>query len=215
MKKIKVDKNWIICGIFVILFIIWSILVLNSNLIALDYHVFDALHKTILNEILTSILKIITYMGSASILLLITIISLIFFKDKFIGISIGMNGFLIYLLNLLLKNIFAIPRPDIITLIEENGYSYPSGHAMASFAFYGFIIYMLNKNLKTSIFKKLIIISLVLLILFIGFSRIYLGVHHFSDIIGGYLISAAYLIIFIKLIAKLGRKRKNEVQKGN
>ncbi len=215
MKKIKVDINWIICGILIISFIIWSILVLNGNLLDLDYSIFDILHTTILNDFLTSLLKILTHMGSATTLLIITIVSFIIFKDKFIGISMGINGFLIYLLNLLLKNIFVIPRPDITTLIEENGYSYPSGHAMASLAFYGFLIYLLNKKMKPSILKKVLIIFLILLILSIGFSRIYLGVHHFSDIIGGYLISAAYLIIFIKLMRKLGRKRKNEVQKRN
>ena len=215
MKKIKVDINWIICGILIISFIIWSILVLNGNLLDLDYSIFDILHTTILNDFLTSLLKILTHIGSATTLLIITIVSFIIFKDKFIGISMGINGFLIYLLNLLLKNIFVIPRPDIITLIEENGYSYPSGHAMASLAFYGFLIYLLNKKMKPSILKKVLIIFLILLILSIGFSRIYLGVHYFSDIIGGYLISAAYLIIFIKLMRKLGRKRKNEVQKRN
>ena len=215
MKKIKIDKNWIICGILIISFIIWSMLVVNGNLLDLDYSIFNILHTTILNNFLTNILKTLTYMGSASILLIITFISLILFKDRFIGISLGLNGFLIYLLNLLLKNIFIIPRPDIISLIEEKGFSYPSGHAMASLAFYGFIIYLLNKKMKPSLLKKVLIIILTLLILLIGFSRIYLGVHHFSDIIGGYLISLAYLIIFIKLMKKLGRKRKNEVHKGN
>lgn len=215
MKKIKIDKNWIICGILIISFIIWSMLVVNGNLLDLDYSIFNILHTTILNNFLTNILKIFTFMGSASILLIITLISLILFKDRFIGISLGLNGFLIYLLNLLLKNIFVIPRPDIISLIEEKGFSYPSGHAMASLAFYGFIIYLLNKKMKPSLLKKVLIIILTLLILLIGFSRVYLGVHHLSDIIGGYLISLAYLIIFIKLMKKLGRKRKNEVQKGN
>ena len=208
MKKIKIDKNWIICGILIISFIIWSMLVVNGNLLDLDYSIFNILHTTILNNFLTNILKTLTYMGSASILLIITFISLILFKDRFIGISLG-------LLNLLLKNIFIIPRPDIISLIEEKGFSYPSGHAMASLAFYGFIIYLLNKKMKPSLLKKALIILFILLILLIGFSRIYLGVHHFSDIIVGYLISLAYLVIFIKLMKKLGRKRKNEVQKGN
>ena len=106
MKKIKVDINWIICGILIISFIIWSILVLNGNLLDLDYSIFDILHTTILNDFLTSLLKILTHIGSATTLLIITIVSFIIFKDKFIGISMGINGFLIYLLNLLLKNIF-------------------------------------------------------------------------------------------------------------
>ncbi len=108
-----------------------------------------------------------------------------------------------------------ISRPDTITLIDESGYSFPSGHAMISFAFYGYLIYLIDKNMKPSILKKVIIIFLILLILFIGFSRIYLGVHHFSDIIGGYIISFAYLILYIKLVKRMGMENLYEVQKRN
>ena len=77
---------------------------------------------------------------------------------------------------------------------------------MVSLAFYGFAIYLINMKMKASIMKKLIMGLLVLFIILVGFSRIYLGVHHFSDIIGGYIISLAYLILYIKLDRKLGVK---------
>ena len=99
-----------------------------------------------------------------------------------------------------------IPRPDTITLIEEYGFSYPSGHAMVSLAVYGFAIYLISRKMKASMMKKIVIGLLVLFIILVGFSRIYLGVHHFSDIIGGYIISLAYLILYIKLDRKLGVK---------
>ena len=140
---------------------------------------------------------------------------LCFFKNKFIGIRLGINLFLVSMLNLLLKNIFLIPRPDTLTLISENGFSYPSGHAMTSLAFYGFLIYLVYQKMKPSILKKMIILLFILLIFLIGFSRIYLGVHHFSDILGGYLISLAYFILFIKLSQKLGMEKVYEIQKRN
>ena len=193
MKKIKIDFSFIWSGIFIILFMIWTIFVLKGTFLTFDYQVFAFVHHYLLSDILTFFLKMITYMG----------------------ISLGFNLFLVSMLNLILKNIFLIPRPDTLTLILEKGFSYPSGHAMASLAFYGFLIYLVYKKMKTSAWKKVLILLLILLILLIGFSRIYLGVHHFSDIIGGYLISLAYFILFIKLIQKLGMEKVYEVQKRN
>ena len=205
MKKLKIDSSLKIFIILVIIFILWSILVLRGNLRSLDDQVFSLIHH-IHYGYLTSFFKVITYLGSAVVLGGIVLFVLIFAHNKFIGISMGINLFLVSMLNLLLKNIFLIPRPDTITLIEEHGFSYPSGHAMVSLAFYGFAIYLINMKMKASIMKKLIMGLLVLFIILVGFSRIYLGVHHFSDIIGGYIISLAYLILYIKLDRKLGVK---------
>ena len=215
MKKIKFDFSWILLVVFIIFFIIWSILVLQGRFISFDYQIFDEIHHYLINPFLISFFKIITQMGSAIVLIGIVLISLLFIKNKYVGISMGINLFLVSLFNLLLKNIFMISRPDTITLIDESGYIFPSGHAMISFAFYGYLIYLIDKNMKPSILKKVIIIFLILLILFIGFSRIYLGVHHFSDIIGGYIISFAYLILYIKLVKRMGMENLYEVQKGN
>ena len=73
---------------------------------------------------------------------------------------------------------------------------------MISMAFYGFLIYLIYKNIKNKYLKTTLIIILSLLIIAIGISRIYLGVHYVSDVIGGFLISISYLIVYIKLIKK-------------
>ena len=73
---------------------------------------------------------------------------------------------------------------------------------MISMAFYGFLIYLIYKNIKNKYLKTTLIIILSLLIIAIGISRIYLGVHYLSDVIGGFLISIFYLIVYIKLIKK-------------
>lgn len=215
MKKIKIDFSFIWSSIFIILFMIWTIFVLKGTFLTFDYQIFAFIHHYLLSDILTFFLKMITYMGSAWFLGIITLMILCFFKNKFIGIRLGINLFLVSMLNLLLKNIFLIPRPDTLTLISENGFSYPSGHAMTSLAFYGFLIYLVYQKMKPSILKKMIILLFILLIFLIGFSRIYLGVHHFSDILGGYLISLAYFILFIKLSQKLGMEKVYEIQKRN
>ena len=190
-------------GVFV-LFVLWSILVLNGIFKTFDYQVFDFIRHYLMNDCLSVCFKIITFFGSATFLISSVFLILIFFKNKWVGVVLGFNSFLAALLNLILKNIFVVLRPDISALIEETGYSYPSGHAMASFAFYGLIIYLVCKKMRTCIWKKVLIIVLGLLIVLIGFSRIYLGVHHFSDIIGAYFISFSYLLFYIQFIKKMG-----------
>ena len=91
-------------------------------------------------------------------------------------------------------------RPLDINLIEETGYSFPSGHTLTAMAFYGFIIYLIyvSKICKRS---KIIFITLLsLLILVVGVSRVYLGVHYFTDILGGFTFSLSFLIIYTHLI---------------
>ena len=108
----------------------------------------------------------------------------------------------------ILKPIFGRIRPVDINLIEETSYSFPSGHSLTAMAFYGFIIYLIYKsNLK---YKKLLITLLSILILLIGLSRVYLGVHFITDVLGGFTFSIFYLILFIELTKKHIKTNKND-----
>lgn len=133
-------------------------------------------------------------------LVIITFILIIAIKNKKIKIAIALNIIIEPILNTTLKNIFARPRPMGYRLIEETGYSFPSGHSMASMAFYGLLIYLIYKNVKNKYLKWTLILVLSVLIILIGFSRIYLGVHYTSDVLGGFLISLSYLIIYTSCI---------------
>ncbi len=147
---------------------------------------------------ITNLVKYYTFFGSATFLIVITVISWLLFKNKYYSKIITINLILSFLTNQVLKFIIARDRPYFIHLVKENGFSFPSGHAMVSFCFYGLIIYLLHKsNLK---YKNIIIILLILLIFVIGATRIYLGVHYFSDIIGAYLAGLIYLLVFTNYI---------------
>ena len=105
-------------------------------------------------------------------------------------------------LNLGLKDVFMRVRPTEVTqLVRETSFSFPSGHAMAAMSFYGFVIYLLWRSERTARFKRPLAVMLDVLIILIGFSRIYLGVHYFSDVLAGYAIGAAYLIIFSSFVS--------------
>ena len=85
-------------------------------------------------------------------------------------------------------------------LVDTVGYSYPSGHTMVSICFFGFITYLLCKKEKSNVKKFFICLLYLLAIFFIGFSRIYLGAHYFSDVIAGGLLSIIYLCLFIRFL---------------
>lgn len=101
-------------------------------------------------------------------------------------------------LNRIVKYIFQRPRPgNVEHLITQGGYSFPSGHAMGSLIAYGAIIFLVIRLSKNRLLKWTVFIVLSLLIGFIGASRVYVGVHYPSDIIGGYSLGAAWLAFSI------------------
>ncbi len=196
MKK---HLKWIICILSLILFIILSVLVLTKNDIYLDSIIYDFISKYIKND-LTTIMKYLTYIGSAVVVISITLFTFLFFKNKKYSLYMALNLILITILQLILKNIFSRNRPLDINLISETGYSFPSGHSLTAFAFYGFIIYLIyTSKIKN---KTIYIILFSILIFITGLSRIYLGVHYFTDVIGSFSFSLFYLIIYINIVKK-------------
>lgn len=114
-----------------------------------------------------------------------------------------LNMMLSVLLNLTLKSFFARYRPTEVTLmVVEAGYSFPSGHTMAAACFFGFLILLTQRCGLSKAIKWLLSALLALVILLVGASRIYLGAHFFSDVMGGLLCSAAYLCIFSAFIER-------------
>ncbi len=186
-------KKRIVCIISFILFLVTVILITNDNKYFDNYIINLFKYKS---DILTNIMKIITFLGSALSIILLTVLLIIVVKGKRNKILILINVIVTTLLNQLLKNVFQRGRP-IDSIIEESGYSFPSGHSMVSMAFYGFLIYLVYKsNIKH---KGLIVGLLSVLIVLIGISRIYLGVHYPTDVIGGFTLSLSYLLLFIDI----------------
>ena len=156
----------------------------------------------LISDFATPIAKFITNFGGAIFLIILTILLLVVLKNKKVGLSICTNLVVVTILNQLLKRLLQRPRPTEFRIIEETGYSFPSGHSMVSMAFYGYLIYLIYRFVKNKYLKWISIVLLSLLICLIGISRIYLGVHYTSDVLGGFLISISYLVIYISAFNK-------------
>jgi undecaprenyl-diphosphatase len=113
------------------------------------------------------------------------------------------------------KVVFHRARPDVAIYVE-NSFSFPSGHATIAIAFYGFLAYCLIRNSQKWKYKINVFFASFITILLIGFSRLYLGVHYVSDVWGGYLAGAIWLIMAISLSEYLlSKKQKKEIVPSN
>lgn len=187
----------VIIILILILFSVWSFNMLKGNLKVIDDKVYNFLK---FKDFYTLTLKILTTLASVKYFVGLAFLLLIFLSDKkLLGMIII---FLVFdsLLIESLKRIFKRERPNIKKLVKEKGYSYPSGHSVSATAFYGFLIYLTSFSSLNIEIKIILIILLLILIFAIAFSRIYLGVHYFSDVVGGFLLGSLYVSLYVYLL---------------
>ncbi len=118
--------------------------------------------------------------------------------------------------NLILKALYDRARPTVFQMIEASGLSFPSGHAMFNLSFYGLLIYIVQKEVGNKFIRHGLSIVLFLLIISIGVSRVYLGVHYASDVLAGFSAGFLWLVIALYVtgnIEKRVKKRQQELAK--
>jgi len=151
---------------------------------------------------LTSIERSITFFGSPGFLwtasiIIAAILSFVGSRRRLYTFASIMGGG--GLLMSILKDIFKRTRPtEFIPLITEHGYSFPSGHSMGSMLFFGGLAYVLFFTVpRRWLWRTLAILFCLTLVLLIGSSRIYLGVHYFSDVIAGFVAGLGWIGICV------------------
>ncbi len=199
----KVIKN----SIFLILFLVTMIMLLLNKVSFLDDYIYKIIYG-LRNNIWDFIFINITKMGNTTIVLLVIIVVLLKMNHKNQEI-LSFTAIITVLSNQIIKNIIKRPRPNHIRLIKQGGYSFPSGHAMISIAVYGFLLYYIQTNCKNKKQKVLLSVLLTILILMIGCSRVYVGVHYPTDIIGGYCLSI-YILKMVIYFCQKYRGNSNE-----
>lgn len=115
----------------------------------------------------------------------------------------------VYLFVMLIKEVIQRHRPDEIYMrVYKSSFSFPSGHSSVSMFFYLTLIYLINSSVKNKQAKIFIDALLLLWIFAVGFSRIWLGVHYPSDVLGGYLVGIFAFLLFYLLFQQLQKYKK-------
>jgi undecaprenyl-diphosphatase len=195
---------------FAILFALVSLLVGEHKLAQFDDSII-AFFRGWESTSMTSVMKFFTLIGSGTVVPILSVVVMVFLYKVlhhraelilFLGVVAGEA-----ILNVVLKTLFHRARPELHRLAEATGYSFPSGHSMTAFAFYGIVAFLLWRHLRTSFGRTLLIIFSIVMTLLIGISRIYLGVHYPSDVLGGYLASGFWLTVSIWVFQRYKEKR--------
>ena len=198
-------NKWKIVALLLVLFFIDLILVITGNSLFIDKFLYSCI-SSIKSDFMTDLMLFITNLASTRFLVLVNVglllICVVFKKYKLLILPI--SSLISVVINNLFKLLIARDRPLDIALIEEKFYSFPSGHSMIAIMFYGAVIYLVNRYKIRG--YKYITVALIFLIFFVGVSRIYLGVHFATDVLGGWLLASALLIVFTIIWENCERK---------
>jgi undecaprenyl-diphosphatase len=194
--------------------IVWSVFVYRGMLYDEKLLSFMSLHTT---NSRTYFMRLITFLGNHEFLIPANLVLIIYFlikKNKLLALTITLTALSSLGLMSLLKNIFRRHRPEQPLIDGITNFSFPSGHAFMSVAFYGLLIWLAAISISNKKLQLAIIIFLLLLILAIGFSRIYLRVHYTSDVIAGFCFGFIWLMICLWLINKTDFQNVSEKIRG-
>lgn len=159
-----------------------------------------------LSETKTTFFKSLTFFGNTTtVMTLIALTICYLFIKKYYSelLWVIFTSAFGAILNYLIKFVYQRPRPSIEHLVDASHYSFPSGHSMASLIFYGSLIVLVHLLIKNKSLQTILSAGLFLLILLIGISRVYVGVHYPTDIIGGFLLGGAVLLASIPLFTRI------------
>ena len=162
------------------------------------------LYWAVFNAVNNNIMTFITFLGTHLFLIPANLILIFYFllvkKQNWFSIRVITIAISSLVLMLLLKQLFQRKRPLSPLLKAAKGLSFPSGHAIMAVTFYGLLIYILQHSITIDWLKWLATILVFVLIVLIGFSRIYLRVHYASDVAAGFIIGLLWLLISLAVL---------------
>ncbi|MEO6683719.1 MAG: phosphatase PAP2 family protein [Ginsengibacter sp.] len=194
------NSGYIICLTIIIITIslfAWLALhIKDGGTVVADERVFEWAFA-LRGEYFTGFMRFMTFLGSSFFLLPANLgfVFLLFYfkKDKLMGIQWIITSLIALLLMYIFKGIYQRPRPLDPFLKAASGFSFPSGHTLNGLVFFGLVMLFLWRFCQNNLLKISGTIVLGMIILMIGFSRIYLRVHYASDVLGGLALGTAWL----------------------
>ncbi len=219
-RYFKKLSGWILLLLFLFLSALFLFVLIIHEVFwekeeVVDNQVFYFLSSHVITPQLTIIMKAVTYCASSTFLQIaygvVVIIYLVKknWKRALEITVIGAGGFLI---NYFMKLSFHRLRPPNPLIEPLQNFSFPSGHATSGFIFYGLLVYLIWKAQIPKVYKYVMGSIFILLAILIGFSRIYLRVHYPSDVVAGFCIGFAWLMLSIWLMERLKKKSDIEIR---
>jgi len=198
-------------GMILFAIIFWLIVVKlqSGDLQRFDYSIIEIVQSNI-SDRLTSFVKGITFFGGKVWIMTVVILGAIClaFFEKIYAFYLVFNCGFASIFNVILKEWIHRQRPSFYPIIHESGYSFPSGHSMNSFVLYITLALILTKLLKSKVKVLIIWLLSLFIVLAIGTSRIYLGVHFPSDVLAGFVVGAFWVCFCSFFIHIVTIKRK-------
>ena len=194
------NKDILLSIVFGLLFVVILILVVCSKTTNFDRAVYDIIISLRL-PFFDTFFTTITKFGNTFMIVLIVSMFILITRNRY-GIFLAICAVDSVILNTLVKLAVTRERPQGLRLISQGGYSFPSGHAMISVCVYGYLLYLAITKIKNKVLKYGVSVLLFLVILSIGVSRIYVGVHFASDVLAGFSLGISYLCLLIYVLEK-------------
>ena len=204
--SLKIRIGLAFAGLILFIFVAWQMMDAKRGPTAFD----DAIRfqfYNIRNDRLTTFVKAVTYLGNWQTTIIIAGLLILCKKTRMkLGVPAAIMAIISVATYSILKLLFNRPRPDrALWLVVQHDASFPSGHSLNCLVFYGMIFYLIFTGIYRTKYRTPILVFLAVLIFSIGISRIYLGVHYPTDIIGGWSLGIFLLMLFSFWVDKSNR----------
>jgi undecaprenyl-diphosphatase len=165
---------------------------------------------SIRNDFLNAVVAAITHCGDTVTIVALCAILVILPTRKKYGFPLtlaALTGLAIYKP---MKHIFLRARPDVMYhIVEQGGYSFPSGHTTSSIIVYGLLLYLIRKHCKNEKLKNILSVVCILLACLIPPSRLYVGVHWATDVLCGIFIAFGVVTLAIAILERIYKKNES------
>lgn len=175
--------------------------VLEGEAMRIDAIAYTVVVKGMRSPAITPTMEAFSDLASVPSLIVVLLAIAAFAPGRRPGLCCTVNLVLVVVLNQAIKMLVQRPRPVGFRLAAESGFSFPSGHSMVAMAFFGLIIWLIWRYERDRRMRLALTAAFSIVIVMIGVSRVYLGVHYASDVLGGFCLSLAWLVLYTRFVA--------------
>lgn len=197
------NRRLIVVAVSLVIFALLLEDVLAGEAVRLDGVAYALIVERLRTPLLMPVMESFSALATVPVLVVVLLVIIAFAPGRRPGWCCAVNLALVTPLNVVLKALVRRPRPMGFRLASATGFSFPSGHSMVAMAFFGLIIWFVWRHVRDRRRRVALTVALAFVILMIGVSRVYLGVHYASDVLAGFCVSCIWLALYTKLVAPL------------